>query len=473
MRTLKKTAAGVLALTMAFAGVGCGGDKKDDTKSSSEYEQQVEVEVTASAKDIAALPGGEESTITYLGENDLNPTKANKEMSVELKLFEQKGGKIKFVKTANQERFDKLASSIITGVDRPDIFKHEWLAFPSQIIQERYLPINDLVDFDSPLWSDVKSTAEQYMFNGNYYVAPLDFVPSAMIFYDKAMIQENALDDPYDLYMKGEWNWDSFHELMSDYVNGGTADAPRYGVNGFFKPHIVQQTGKTMITKNGDTFINNTADPDIERAETFLYDITKEGLVFNDWIGGARDCFSKNILFYGMGDWAATGNQAPKEDETWGVVPMPEYPNNPQKITTSDMTAYMWVTQSTKGDAVKCWFECVRASKTDPEYVESNKQTFFANNPYWTEEMYQVKMDVVSKEYLQIFDYGFGVSANLGDRNSFDGNQCLIDALYGDVTVIDEEGSQSTWTQVRDQYKSIIDSEIKKLNEDLEKFKTK
>ena len=92
---------------------------------------------------------------------------------------------------------------------------------------------------------------------------------------------------------------------------------------------------------------------------------------------------------------------------------MPAYPDDPQKITTSDMTAYMWVRGSTKGDAVKCWFECVRASKTDPAYVDANKQTFFTNNPYWTEEMYQVKMDIVGEDYLQIFDYGFGVHLRL------------------------------------------------------------
>lgn len=467
MKAYKRFIAGFAAVATVFGMTGCGKGKEE---SSSEYKQQVKVEVTASAKDIAALPGGEESTILYMGEGDINPTKGNAEKSVELKLFEEKGGKIAFSRVANKDRFDKLAAAIIADKDVPDIFKHEWLAFPSQIVQARYQPINDLVDFESPLWADVKDTADQYCFMGDYYVAPLDFVPSAMIFYDKTMIDNNSLEDPYDIYMRGEWDWDAFHDIMTEYVNNGSGDEARYGINGFFKPHIIQQTGKTMIIKDGDEFASNINDADIEKGENFLYEIAKEGLVLNEWIGGAANCFSKNCLFYGMGEWAATGANQPGDDDSWGVVPMPAYPDNPQKITTSDMTAYMWVKGSTKGDAVKCWFECYRASKTDPAYVEVNKETFFTNNYNWTEEMYQVKMDIVSGDYLQIFDYGFGVSAALGDRNSFDGNQCLIDALYGDVTVTDEEGVQKTWTQVREQYASLINSEIKALNENLASY---
>ena len=91
------------------------------------------------------------------------------------------------------------------------------------------------------------------------------------------------------------------------------------------------------------------------------------------------------------------------------------------------MTAFMWVKGSTRSEAVKCWFECVRASKTDPKYEQTNKDKFMENNPNWTDEMYDVKMDVVSDDYLMLFDYAYGISSALGDRKQFDGNQCLVD----------------------------------------------
>lgn len=64
--------------------------------------------------------------------------------------------------------------------------------------------------------------------------------------------------------------------------------------------------------------------------------------------------------------------------------------------------------------------------------------------------MYDVKMDVVSDDYLMLFDYAYGISSALGDRKQFDGNQCLVDALYSDASNVNEEGVQSTWTQVRE-----------------------
>ena len=133
MKAYKRFLAGLCAVATVFSITACS---KDDEQSSSEYKQQVKVEVTASAEDIASLPGGEESTILYMGENDLNPTSDGQEKSVELKLFEEKGGKIEFSRVANKERFDKLAAAIIAQTDVPDTIRIsiEWLAFPSQIV---------------------------------------------------------------------------------------------------------------------------------------------------------------------------------------------------------------------------------------------------------------------------------------------------------------------------------------------------
>ena len=126
----------------------------------------------------------------------------------------------------------------------------------------------------------------------------------------------------------------------------------------------------------------------------------------------------------------------------------------------------------TRSEAVKCWFECVRASKTDPKYEQTNKDKFMENNPNWTDEMYDVKMDVVSDDYLMLFDYAYGISSALGDRKQFDGNQCLVDALYSDASNVNEEGVQSTWTQVREKYSATVDSEIKELNQKIASLKS-
>ncbi len=466
MRNGKRTLAAVVALTLTASMMGACSKEKD---SSSEFKEQVDVEDYEGLQDI---PDDAEKTIVYLGEGDLNPTKANGEKSTELALFEMKGGTIEFKRTTNSERFNDLANAIMAN--SVDIFKYEWLAFPSQIVKDMYQPIDEIVDFDNTLWNGAKATADQYQLGGKHYIAPLGYDSSSMIFYDKDTIEELDMEDPLDLFNEGNWNWNTMQELMEAYVAAADPDEQRYGINGFYKPHIIQQTGKTMITydEESNSFVNNTADPDIARAEEWLYNITKENLVNNEWVGSARDCFDRNILFYAMGSWAATGlGSGPKEDDNWGVVPIPNDPNNPDaKITTSNMTAYMWVKGSTAKEAVKTWFEACRIAYNDPQYEETNMEKFFVSNPYWTEDDYNMMRMVNGDDYTMLFEYGYGVSAKLGDRNQFDKNQCLIDALYGDVTVVDDETGQKTWAQVRETYEQVINQELDSLNTNIKTF---
>lgn len=470
---LKRYIAALLSISVVLGSSACGNDSgaSSNKKDSDDFSATENVEV-ADKETIAAIPDGAEKEIVYLGENDLNPTKSNPEKSTELQLFESKGGSIKFQQTSNEDRFDNLAAAITANKDVPDIFKYEWLSFPAQVVKDMYQPIDSIVDFDTPMWSGAKSTANQFMLDGKHYVAPLGNSASAMLCYDNSIIDAEGLDNPYELYLNGEWTWYAWENIMSEYVKNAPADTERYGVNGFFRAHIIQQTGKKFVDFDSEKneFINNLADPDIEKGEIFLYDLMKDGLVLNGWIGSAGECFKQNCLFYAMGDWAYTGNLGPSAEDDWGVVPIPAFDDNVQKITTSDMTAFMWVRGTNKADAVKCWFECSRAAKTDEQYVQTNKDKFMENNPYWTDEMYNVKMDVVSDDYLMFFDYAYGVSSALGDRNHFDGNQCLVDALYSESSTVDDEGNQPTWTQVREKYTSTVESELKELNEKIKEI---
>ncbi len=465
MKNYKRVIAGAFALAMALSAASCGSKKEDKDSSSFEATNNVKVE---DDEKISAIPEGSATELLYLGEGDLNPTAGNPETSTELTLFQKRGGSIKYSATTHDERFDKLAAAITANKDVPDIFKYEWIAFPSQIVREMYQPIDSIVDFESDIWSPTKDVADQFVLKGEHYVAPVGYEASAMLCYDNSVIESEGLDDPYQLYLDGEWTWSAWENIMTDYV-GNASDTERYGVNGFFKNHFVQQTGKRLVEYDADsnTFVNNLKDPDIEKAENMLYDMNKKGLILGGWIGSANDCFSQNCLFYAMGDWAYTGNSGPKEGDNWAIVPIPASDDNPQKITTSNMTAYMWVKGSDKADAVKCWFECNRVAKTDPKYAETNKEKFMENNPYWTEEMYNVRSDVISDDYMMIFDYIFGISNTLGDEKSFDGNQKLADYIYGAVASTDEDGNQPTWAQIREQYSATVDSEIKDMNKRL------
>ena len=258
--------------------------------------------------------------------------------------------------------------------------------------------------------------------------------------------------------------------MMSEYCEGAAADEERYGINGWFAPFIFQSTGKTLITYDADKdeYVSNLNDADFVRASDVLYDIAKNGMYYPDWVGQAGDAFKKNILFYAMGPWASTGTHSPKDGDNWGVVPMPKDPNTDTLYTTIDMNAYMWVKGSTKNDAMKCWLECAKIVYTQDTYKDIEKEKFFVNNPNWTEDMYNVAyVDLVTDKFTKIFDPGYGISTTLSDNDAAtnDTKEAVIPYLYSSVMKTDENGSQYTWTQLKEQYKGTVDSELKTLND--------
>lgn len=421
---IKKILALAVALTSVFAVAGCGSTGDSSSKVSTV--KKVKVEDT---QEIEAIPDDAQKTIRWMGTYDLNPDeKKGEDKSVEMTLFNNKGGKVEYTRVTDSEKFDQLASAIMAQQNVPDIFKYEWMAFPAQVLKDMYQPVDDIVNFD----------------------------------------------DPYELYQNNEWNWDNWYDMMSEFVSNAPADVERFGINGWFQTQVIQQTGKTMVNYDGEKFTNNINDPDIERAEDLLYQVGKNNLVNGNWLGNAKQALKDgNLLFYCMGTWAMTGNNGPSDADTWRVVPVPSDPNTDEKYMTSDMTAYMWVRGSTAKEAVKCWYECCRMANTDETYKENGKEKFLNANPNWTEDMYQVIVDCSSSEYNQVFDYGYGISSTMSDDNANEDGNCVTRKLYEYTNKADDNGKQFSWTELRESYSATVDAELKTINDAVVAFNKK
>lgn len=467
---IKKVLALAVALTSVFAVAGCGSTGDSSSKVSTV--KKVKVEDT---QEIEAIPDDAQKTIRWMGTYDLNPDeKKGEDKSVEMTLFNNKCGKVEYTRVTDSEKFDQLASAIMAQQNVPDIFKYEWMAFPAQVLKDMYQPVDDIVNFDDPLWADVKTAADKFVMGGKHYVAPISFTVGTLMMYDQDVIDAEGLDDPYELYQNNEWNWDNWYDMMSEFVSNAPADVERFGINGWFQTQVIQQTGKTMVNYDGEKFTNNINDPDIERAEDLLYQVGKNNLVNGNWLGNAKQALKDgNLLFYCMGTWAMTGNNGPSDADTWRVVPVPSDPNTDEKYMTSDMTAYMWVRGSTAKEAVKCWYECCRMANTDETYKENGKEKFLNANPNWTEDMYQVIVDCSSSEYNQVFDYGYGISSTMSDDNANEDGNCVTRKLYEYTNKADDNGKQFSWTELRESYSATVDAELKTINDAVVAFNKK
>ena len=462
----KKLTAGILALSLTASLTACGGSSDSGsattgdtttadvtTTAATEWTgDDIEVDVLDETLDVD-ISG---KTLKWLGIYDLNPTNDSPERSPELALFEDTyGAKIEYMPTTSDKRFDDLATSILGGTS-PDIFAYEWRTFPYDISKGQYQAIDSLVNWDDPKWAAVKDTADSFIWKGEHYIAPLgySFNDTQVLMYNKTTMADNGFEDPYELYLNGEWDWNTFVDMMKTYVESNDSGSERYGIGGWWANAFVYTSGETMVTYDGTKFGNNLRSQKIERAQGVLEDIFKNNLIKRGWIGGESAFVDDSILFYSMGTWAYNAAAKSCPDDVIQIVPFPKDPDSDKYYVSNKVFAYMWVKGSENADCVKAWFDCNRTVNYDEKYVEATKEKFLKNNDGWTSEMYDIAMNFYDPDqFVQAYDYGYGLSTYMSDT--------LMTVLYEGIANEQFED----WVQAREEYYSIVDEEIKVYND--------
>lgn len=474
MKNYKKAAALLMALTMTTAVTACGGgDGGSDSANATTAEEttttESQTEWTGDNIEVEGLDENEKGdvdisgqTIKYLGISDINPTNSNPERSVPLTLFEDTyGAKVEYIATTSSTKFTDLANLIMSG-DSPDIFLYEWMAFPYGVSKGQYQPIDDLVDFSKPMWEDMKGVADDFVMGGKHYVAPLGyrFYDSQVLMYNADLFESEGIDDPKELYESDAWDWDAFVSTMKKFVDNDPEN--RYGIAGWWSNAFVFTAGETLVQYDGNTFTNNINSPALEKAEFMLEDMTKNKLILNGWINPSEAFTSDTLAFYGMGTWAFNDAQKSMEEYDIQIVPFPKAPDSDTYYVSNALHSYMWVKGSDKADAVKIWFECCRRENYDEQYTEVTKAKLLENNPYWTSEKYDFIMDLYDPDkFTQVFDYAYGISDMMSNT---DAGGAIVQIIYEGIA---NENEYSNWTQIKNEYSTIIDQELKTINESI------
>lgn len=227
----------------------------------------------------------------------------------------------------------KLASLVITG-QAPDMVlkRSDQDDFPSFIVNELVQPIDDYVDLTHPLHAQFKDAYETTAWQGKHYIAIAEIGTGTAVYYNKKMLEDNGQELPWDLYEKGEWDWNKLKEigLAMKVEKDGTVE--QYGF-ALHRPYPWAYTvGKPFGKLDGTnkTIVNNIQDPDFARAMNFLSDMIINDKICPSRVDGALDLFRREqtpILIaeriYQMPeviDLAKAGNL--------GIAPMPRDPES-------------------------------------------------------------------------------------------------------------------------------------------------
>ena len=467
--------AGLAAVSMMMTAAACSDSKSSSSSENNEhYKSEDEFSVSADESelkgDTAADISGQE--IVWLADYDLNPTN-NNDRSVALSLFEDVyGAKVKFVQADSNEKFSKLATMILSG-DEVDMFPYEWDAVPNGVVKDQYEPLDpyfDLMEMDTDLWSDMDDVIEMFKYNDQHYVVPYAVSDPLLITYSRKLMEAEGLDDPYELYEEGSWDWNAFMGMMESFVSGAADGQTRFGINGWFGQAIIQSTGHTVVNYEDGVFTNNIDDPEIEKAELLMQDIASKHLYNPEWIGNFPD--DQSTLFFAMADWALGASNAKNPDGDLMVVPFPKAPDADENYLCANFAAKMLIKNSKKGEAVATYIKCERLAATDEEYKEVAKQKALVVEQtaagvvksYVTEEQYDAIQSYLDpNNTTPMFDFGYG----MGERMYGDGEYTYeTRGVMNNLTEALLEGNEAvdSWAALRDAWTGVIDTEIAKFN---------
>lgn len=162
--------------------------------------------------------------------------------------------------------------------------------------------------------------------------------------YNSTMVESLGLEDPQELFAKGEWTWDKFAEYAlagtKDTDGNGTVDV--YGYGGIFTDLV-----NGLVMNNGGTIAGESTEglssPAVTEALEFInriYNVDKSARPWNpdDWNDNLLAWSDGKVMFWTAQAWSlkqeadaavAEGAELPFE---YRVVPYPQGPRSDGKI---------------------------------------------------------------------------------------------------------------------------------------------
>ena len=463
MKRTKRMITGLLAIAALAAVTSCskkGGSSSEPETTTAAPTNTTEAVDTASSN----------MDIVWLSDYDLN-TASNGKPSAALSIFQkQYGGTVQYIYADHNKLSTVLEARIKAGED-VDMVPYIEDFFPEGAMTSLYAPLDpyfeDMGMNEAGLWDSMKDVSEQFKYNGQHYVVPYSISDPLLITYSRKLMKENDLDDPYELYKAGKWDWSAFTSMMEKFVE--KADGTnRYGINGWFGEAAIRSTGSNIVKYDGTMFTSNLSDPNIDKAGALMEDVAKKQLYTKGWL----DCFptDQSTLFYAMGDWALGGSNARNPEMDLMIVPFPKAPGADKYYMSCNFDAKMLTANSVKGKAVAKFLMCERYAATSDKYRAAAKEQALthlksgnnADKSYITEEQYNALQSYLDpKNVTPVFDFASGMGAKISGNGLYNYE---TRGVVKNLSTALLEGSAESWAELKKSVSPVLDSELKKYN---------
>ncbi|WP_028518581.1 ABC transporter substrate-binding protein [Ruminococcus flavefaciens] len=451
----------IAAMSMSF--LACSSKKDNKPETAKELDSDLRNEIRQNAENSELLTGDklENGEIKWLSDWDINPDGTGKNVPIDLAVFQERyGGKIKYYSCVYEDRYEKLTEYMSSGEGIDFFYGGNLDAFPRGAVKKMFVPADDYIDFDSPLWEDVKDVNDQFLWNGKHYMAGVQATGDTVaVVYNKKTVAEAGFEDPADLYARGEWTWDTFQEMLEGFVD---TDNQKYGIDGWwFEFGLINTIGTTPISLENGKLVSNIGDPDMERVQNWIYDLYQKNCIaigVGDFGWDTKPAYvgEGKTLFYPIGlydlymekdKWTA------KYGEDAFFVPMPKDPEADEYYVPTGLEAYMFVSGGSNPEGVAKYLDCKRFAHLDPRTKEIADQQF-KDDYGWTQEMLDMKDSMQQlAEDNPVIDISRGVSQDCG-------------TLINDSLRLTARGTP--WNETYESIYATVEKYLEKINSDPE-----
>lgn len=329
-------------------------------------------------------PDGNAGKVVYLCHYAIEGDQKGKE---QCKVFtsEMYGGELEQISCTSLDVQDKLAT-LISSDESPDIAVKDVFLYPGNVSKGMFEPLDDLINLESPLWAGMKDVIESFTYKGKHYYFPHRITTSFALNYSQKTIDENNLDDPYELYVKGEWTWDAWRKIMTEFCDKDEENMGFFATNTIVTS-LIATTGVPFIDVKPTGITNNINNPSVTKAMSFYETLYRDGVCNGNELGSWVDpalwaTNADKLLFLGMEpEWtyiAATEkiqNPSGVESDIFNTpsdfrfVPFPKDPDADAYYQAYDTYGFVIPKGAKNVKGAVDFINCFRVYDTDPGVI--------------------------------------------------------------------------------------------------------
>ena len=368
---------------------------------------------------------------------------------------------MEYIHTDYESRFTSLSAQVAAGTS-PDMFPFEIANYPYSVYSGLFQPVDDLISLDNPLFDATREYTEKFDWGGHMYVPVNSLENSDLLWYRRSVIEDASLDDPYELYEEGKWDWDAFLDIASKFSD---PEENMYVLDGWNPENsFVATVGIPLISLEDGKLQSNLNNGSVERGVNLLTEMWKQKYPYpraqNNWNINYEAWAKGKTLFFTDGEWRFEETWKGYRDTLkWGddeimFVPYPKDPQSDKYYQLGKANAFMLVSGAQNKDAYNAFLQCALATATEvamPEYKEKRMKDFG-----WTEEQLNL-LDDIKLDLTQVFDFKNGIGQDLADSAVHTSD---VESLYKIPYL---EGT-SSFTQIRSGVEGRINERIQELN---------